>query len=370
MGLPMNPRVVVAMSGGVDSSVAAALLVEQGYDVVGVTIKTHSFEDAGGDVDHEGTCCSLEGINDARTVASVLGFPHYVLDFSQRFGKEVITPFIAEYLAGRTPNPCVICNRKIKWEELLTKADALGADYVATGHYAAVRHDPSTERYYVSRGLDRTKDQSYALWALTQDSLRRTIFPLAGMTKTQVRDMGRRYGLSNMHKGESFEICFIPDNNYQRFLKEQRPGLDASVEGGNIVLDGKVVGHHQGFPFYTIGQRKGLGVFRAEPLYVTSIDAATNTIEVGRSSDLYRCDLVARDVTMQKYSDCTSPLRVIAAIRYMDDGAPATILRRKDGSVGVRFEIPRRAITPGQSVVFYDGDDLVGGGVIASVDPS
>jgi len=355
------------MSGGVDSSVAAALLAEQGYDLVGITIKTYKYEDVGGNVGNENTCCSLDGINDARSVATMLGFPHYVLDFSERFGLEVIENFVDEYLSGRTPNPCVICNRKIKWEELLKKASALGAEYVATGHYARVKYDHNTDRYWIARGRDESKDQSYALWRLTQESLRRTLFPLAELTKPEARVLGQSLGLPNMSKPESYEICFIPDNNYERFLKEVRPDLENSVAGGELVMDGEVVGNHRGFPFYTIGQRRGLGVFRPEPLYVTGIDAGQNRIELGTADKLYHEGLTAKHVNMQKYADCRQERRVNARIRYKDQGGMATIREVEEGVVRASFDEKRRAITPGQSVVFYEGDDVVGGGVIDTV---
>ncbi len=360
-------RVVVAMSGGVDSSVAAAILADQGYDLIGITIKTYKYEDVGGNVGSESTCCSLDGINDARAVAAQLGFPHYVLDFSEKFGIEVIDNFIDEYLHGRTPNPCVICNRKIKWEELIAKADALGADYIATGHYARIGFNEHNGRYYVARGRDASKDQSYALWGLSQDSLRKTLFPLAGLAKAEARALGEKYGLPNMQKPESFEICFIADNNYERFLKERVPDLAAAVEGGEIVYDGQVVGRHRGFPFYTIGQRKGIGLARPEPLYVTEIDHRNNRIVVGKEEKLYHRGLLATNVNMQKYADCKSPLRVEAKIRYKDSGGMATIEETADGVVSVVFDEKRRAITPGQSVVFYEGEDIVGGGVIDSI---
>jgi tRNA-specific 2-thiouridylase len=360
----MNKRVVVAMSGGVDSSVAAGILAAQGYDLIGITIKTYRYEDVGGNIGNESTCCSLDGINDARAVAAKLGFPHYVLDFSERFGAEVIENFVDEYLSGHTPNPCVICNRKIKWEELIRKADSLGADYIATGHYAKVTRDPASGRYYISRGSDASKDQSYALWGLTQESLSRTIFPLSGLTKPEARAIGEEQGLPNMRKGESYEICFIPDNNYERFLKEQRTELETEVSGGEIVMDGQIVGRHRGFPFYTVGQRKGLGVYRPEPVYVTGIDHQNNRIEIGTEDKLYKSGLVARNVNMQKYADCREPVRVDAKIRYKDSGGAATIRQLDDDRMEVIFEEKRRAVTPGQSVVFYEGDDIVGGGVI------
>jgi tRNA-specific 2-thiouridylase len=364
----MNKRVVVAMSGGVDSSVVAAMMVDRGYDVIGITIKTYRYEDVGGNAGNENTCCSLDGINDARAVAAKLGFPHYVLDFSERFGLEVIDNFVDEYLAGRTPNPCVICNRKIKWEEMLKKASALGADFIATGHYAKVKFDERSGRYCVSRGRDESKDQSYALWGLTQESLSKTLFPLAEMTKSEVRTLGESFGLANMHKPESYEICFIPDNNYERFLKERRPELQAEVNGGEMVMGGGVVGHHRGFPFYTIGQRKGLGVAKGEPVYVTSIDATTNSIELGTEEKLYHSAFTASKLNMQKYTDCRTQLRVNAKVRYKDSGGMATVQQIDGEHVRVQFDEKRRAITPGQSVVFYESDDIVGGAIIDEVE--
>ncbi len=365
--LDKKKRVVVAMSGGVDSSVVAGILAEQGYDLIGITIKTYKYEDVGGNVGNESSCCSLDGINDARAVAAKLGFPHYVLDFSERFGAEVIDNFVDEYLNGRTPNPCVICNRKIKWEELIRKSDALGADFIATGHYAKVKFDENTKRYYVSRGRDESKDQSYALWGLTQESLSKTLFPLAEMTKPESRELGEKFGLANMRKGESYEICFIPDNNYERFLKERVPQLETQVAGGEIVMDGEVVGKHRGFPFYTVGQRKGIGIARPEPVYVTGIDYQNNRIEIGTEDKLYKRGLIAKNVNMQKYADCKEPLRGQAKIRYKDSGGEATVQEMNDGRVQVIFDEKRRAITPGQSVVFYEGDDVVGGGVIDEI---
>ena len=358
-------KIVVAMSGGVDSSVAAGILVREGYEVVGITIKTYRYEDVGGNTGNESSCCSLDGINDARAVAALFGFPHYVLDFSERFGADVIENFVQEYLEGKTPNPCVLCNRKIKWEELIRKSVSLGAERIATGHYARVRNEGG--RYLLSRGTDKAKDQSYALWGLTQDSLRRTLFPLSEMTKPQVRELASSMGLPTAGKGESFEICFIPDNNYERFLKERDPSLEGRVAGGEVILDGKVVGTHRGYPFYTIGQRKGLGLATGEPVYVTGIDAASNRIELGRGSDLLHRGLVGRDCNLIKYEALPGPLRVRATIRYMDPGGDATVTPLGGGKVRVVFDEKRRAITPGQSVVLYEGDDVVGGGIIERV---
>ncbi len=352
------------MSGGVDSSVAAAVLVEQGYSVIGVTIKTYKYDEVGGNIGNESSCCSLDGINDARLVCDTLGIPHYVMDFTIPFKEKVIDYFIRDYLGGRTPNPCVICNRTIKWEEMLAKADLIGAKYIATGHFARVRKDSQTHRFVVSKGVDTRKDQSYAMWTLTQESLSRTIFPLGHLTKAEVRDLARSYGLRTAAKGESFEICFIPDNDYSRFLKDNVPGLDERVAEGKIISEGRVIGSHHGYPFYTVGQRKGLGLSTPEPLYVTAIDSGENVIVVGKNEDLMNSGLTAREVNLLKYADWGNGRSVTAKIRYKDDGAPAFVTDRGDGTIAVMFDEPRRAITPGQSVVFYEDDDLVGGAII------
>jgi tRNA-uridine 2-sulfurtransferase len=357
-------RVVVAMSGGVDSSVAAALLVEAGYSVIGITMKTYAYESVGGNSKKETTCCSLESIEDARSVASKLGFPHYVLDLSPEFENHVIDNFVAEYLAGRTPNPCIICNKKIKWEELLRKADGLGAEFIATGHYASIRFDQTLKRSVLSKGKDRTKDQSYALWALSQDSLRRTLFPLAGYTKTEVRSLAGRFGLDVASKGESFEICFVPDNNYARFIKERVAGLEKQLSDGEIVVDGKIVGRHEGYPFYTIGQRRGLGISSADPLYITAIDPHHNRITLGSSDDLLHQGLTASQLNMIKYVSIGEQKKYSAKIRYKDPGSPASVRTQLDGTLEVLFDEPKRAVTPGQSVVLYEDDDVVGGGII------
>ena len=368
-----NTTVVVGMSGGVDSSVAAALLVEQGYNVIGITIKTFNYDDVGGSDDNDKSCCSLDGINDARMVAAKLGFPHYVLDFSEAFGAQVIDNFVEEYMHGRTPNPCVICNRKIKWEEMIRKSLKLGADFIATGHYARVRKDDRTRRYVVSRGKDIQKDQSYALWGLTQDSLRRTIFPLAELTKPESRAIAGRFGLKTAAKGESFEICFVTDNNYERFLKHKLPHLEESVTGGDIVMDGKVVGKHRGFPFYTVGQRKGIGVAFPEPVYVTGINYKENIITVGHDNDLLHTTLTATKLNLIKYDNLRDGKRLTVKIRYKDGDEPSLVTQIEgegdgEGVVRVQFDSPKRAITPGQSVVFYEGDDVVGGAIIDSIE--
>jgi tRNA-uridine 2-sulfurtransferase len=360
-------RVVVAMSGGVDSSVAAALMVEQGYDVIGVTIKTYDYEDVGGNDSRDSSCCSIDGINMARSVAHKFSFPHYVFDFSDRFKKEVIDEFVSEYLAGRTPNPCVVCNRKIKWEYLLEKASSLGADYICTGHYASVRFDGALGRYVLSRGDDGGKDQSYALYGLTQESLARTLFPLAHMRKPEVRELALKYGVASAMKPESYEICFVADNNYGRFLRDAVPGLGDKIEGGEIVMDGKKVGNHRGYAFYTIGQRKGLGISHDQPLYVKNIDAAHNIVEVDVDDKLYSRVLLAERVNMVKYKSIPPGGAFRAKIRYKDGGAECVVSQTGDDGMKVEFASPRRAVTPGQSVVVYEGDDVVAGGIISNI---
>ena len=361
-----NTRVVVGMSGGIDSSVAAGLLVEQGFDVVGITIKTYRYEDVGGNVGNDSTCCSLDGINDARRIALAFDFPHYTVDFSEVFREKVIDYFIEDYLNGNTPNPCVRCNRTIKWEEMLHKADALGAEYIATGHYATIGHDPITDRRWIRRSPDNVKDQSYMLWSVRQEHLARTLFPLSGFTKDRSRLEGARLGMDFSHKSESYEICFIPDNDYRRFLKDNVDKLDEKIGKGNIVMEGKIIGEHEGFPFYTIGQRKGLGIAHSEPLFVLDVLPQSNTVEVGLEAQLSHNALTAHSVNMQKVETISEPQTFTVKIRYKDEGAPATCWIDADGILQVRFHEPRKAISRGQSVVLYDGDDVVGGGIIAS----
>ncbi|MBW7887802.1 MAG: tRNA 2-thiouridine(34) synthase MnmA [Bacteroidetes bacterium] len=364
-----NKTVVLGMSGGVDSSACAALLVEQGYNVIGITIKMFNYDDVGGTVEGDKSCCSLDGINDARMIAMKLGFPHYVMDFSEVFGKNVIDNFIDEYMHGRTPNPCVICNRKIKWEELLRKGKQLGADYVAMGHYAKLRLDETTKRYVISRGKDTRKDQSYMLWNVTQESLAHTLFPLADYTKEEAREVARKYGLKTAAKGESFELCFIVDNNYERFLKHKLPQLEQTVKGGDIELNGKKVGEHDGFPFYTIGQRKGLGIAHPDPLYVTEIDYKNNKVKVGYKNDLLHKGLIASKLNLLKYPDLFEGKNLTVKIRYKDSDEPAFVKQLDgtgdgEGKISILFNEPKRSITPGQSVVLYEGNDLIGGAVI------
>lgn len=354
------------MSGGVDSSVAAALLHQQGYNVIGITMKTYDYMEVGGDIRADGNCCDPNAVLDAHAVADKLGFPHYVLNFREEFNEFVIKNFVEEYMKGRTPNPCVICNRTIKWGALLKKADELGAQYIATGHYARIRFDENRKRYILSRGKYAEKDQSYALWAVSQSALGKTLFPLGEKTKPEVRALAESLGLRNARKNESFEICFVPDNRYERFLKERIPDLQERVESGDILQDGKVVGKHGGYPFYTIGQRRNIGAY-GKKMYVTNIDSESNIIEIGMDKDLHKRTLIAAQVNWSGIEVIEGPLKVQAKVRYKDDATDAMVFPEDSGRIRVTFDEPKRAITPGQSVVLYDGEDLLGGGVIEKV---
>jgi len=368
-------KVLLGMSGGLDSSVAAALLREEGHDVIGMTIKTYKYEDVGGNKAHDTSCCSLDGINDARRVAGKLGFPHYVTDMTEEFGREIIDYFTDTYLAGQTPNPCVKCNREIKWAAMLRKADALGCEFIATGHYARLRTEDG--RTIISRAADALKDQTYALWAVRQEHLRRTMFPLQNYTKAEARTIAEKSGLGLEHKHESYEICFVTDNDYRRFLRERvgaavgahHAGKEHDAfQDGDFVLNGETVGHHDGVPFYTIGQRKGLGLSipsHPAPLYVTGLDVLNHRVMLGDEDDLLSNELTAHSVNLIKYDSLPSEgLRVTAKIRYKDAGTNATLWPREGNRAHVLFDEARRAITPGQSVVFYEADDLLGGGII------
>ncbi len=357
--------VVVAMSGGVDSSVAALLLHEQGYTVIGITMKLWDYEQVGGNINQESGCCSLSSFNDAREICVSMGIPHYILNFSREFHQEVVGDFIDEYLAGRTPNPCVQCNTKIKWKTLVDKAQELGADYISTGHYARTMFNSSRNRYELLRARDKNKDQSYALWGIRQSSLARTIFPLGHLTKPEVRELARKYNLSTAEKKESQEICFIPDNNYHRLLRSVHPDLDKRVGKGTMVdIEGNVVGQHQGYPFYTIGQRKGLGGGFSEPVYVINIDVEKNNITIGNKKTLYCQKFIADQVNLISFEKIDQPTEAQIKIRYNDDGHPGIIYPLEDDKVRIEFEKPQLSVTPGQSAVFYSGETLIGGGII------
>lgn len=353
------------MSGGIDSSVAAVMLHEQGYEVVGMTMKTWDYASSGASKKETG-CCSLDSINDARNIAVQLGFPHYIIDIREEFGDFVINHFTDEYIAGRTPNPCVLCNTHIKWDALLRRADQLGCDFIATGHYANVREENG--RYVISKGLDESKDQSYALWGISQKSLARTIFPLGSLRKTEIRQMAMDRGFTELvNKPESYEICFIPDNDYRGFLKRRVEGLEEQVAGGEFVLeDGTVVGKHEGYPFYTIGQRKGLGIALGFPAYVTRIEKDLNRVVLGNYEDLAKNAMTVGKLNMVKYENLIGqPIPTITKVRYNDPGTEA-IIEQEGDKMKVHFLRGVHAIAPGQAAVFYEGNDVVGGGWIES----
>lgn len=356
-------RVLVAMSGGIDSSVTALMLHEQGYEVIGITMKTWDYASSGGTKRTTG-CCSLDDINDARALAVDLSFPHYILDIRSEFGDFIIDNFIEEYMAGRTPNPCVLCNTHIKWDALLKRADQLDCEFIATGHYAQVRQENG--RYLISKGKDAAKDQSYVLWGLSQQSLARTIFPIGGFHKSEIRDMAMQAGYETLSKkSESYEICFIPDNDYRGFLKRKVEGLEDQVKGGLFVdTEGNILGQHEGYPFYTVGQRKGLGIALGEPAFVTAIDAEKNTVTLGRKEDLDSTSMLVRKVNMVKYAQLDAPMEALTKIRYKDSGHLGE-LEQAGTEMKVRFYDTVSAIAPGQSAVFYEGNDVIGGGFIA-----
>ena len=356
-------RVLVAMSGGIDSTVTAMMMHEEGYEVVGITMKTWDYANSGGNQKETG-CCSLDSINDARQVAVDLGFPHFIVDIREDFGDYVIDNFVDEYMAGRTPNPCVLCNTHIKWNSLLKRADALDCEFIATGHYAKILDNNG--RKYISRAKDYNKDQSYVLWGLSQECMERSRFPLGNYTKPEVRQMAADWGYTDLSKkAESYEICFVPDNDYRGFLKRRVDGLEERVKGGNFVnRDGEVIGTHQGYPFYTIGQRKGLGMAFGKPMFVTEIRPESNTVVLGEESDLVRNGMTVGQINWMKYGQPSDGLEVLAKIRYRDSGAMAQLFPQNDHQVKVDFLANVKGVAPGQSAVFYDGDDLVGGGII------
>jgi tRNA-specific 2-thiouridylase len=352
-----QPSVIVGLSGGVDSAVAACLLIEQGYRVTGLNIRVL-------DTPEEQPVLkpSPMSVSDLDRFA----FPVYTLNLSGKFREEVVRYFHDDYLSGKTPNPCMVCNRKIKWFGLLEGARQLGAEMVATGHYASTASAGGRHRLY--KGKDPQKDQSYFLWMLTQHELSRTLLPLGGMTKPQVRELARSFGVRAAEKKESQEICFVPHDDYRSYLDTAIPGLAGKVAGGEVVDEtGRIVGRHRGYPYYTIGQRRGLGISSREPQYVVDIDAANNRIRVGRKSHLESSRLVAAGLNWIGIDRLTASLEACAKIRYRDRETPCTIEPGEDGSATVTFRSAKHAVTSGQAVVFYRGDELLGGGIITAV---
>jgi tRNA-uridine 2-sulfurtransferase len=364
--------IAVAMSGGVDSSTVAAMLRAEGHNIIGLTMQLWNQRRLAG---HEGMpesvqgrCCSLDDVYDARRVAELIGIPYYVVNHEERFEREVVRPFVAEYLSGRTPIPCSLCNNHLKFDQLLVVARQIGAARVATGHYARVSYDDVRGRWLLKRPADKSKDQTYFLFGLTQEQLSRTLFPLGDMTKPQVRDLARKHGLALAEKPDSQEICFVPGGDYKRFidayLADQGEALPDTA-GELVTTNGEVIGEHHGIHNFTVGQRKGLGVATGSPLYVIRISGANKQVIVGAEENLYSRTLRARRVNLIAVHDLREPMRVTVKIRHRHEPASAVMERVNDDEVLVTFDEPQRAITPGQAAVFYDGEIVVGGGWIA-----
>ena len=357
----MKKKVVVGMSGGVDSSVAAYLLKEQGYDVVGVTMQIWQDEEAAAR-EENGGCCGLSAVDDARRVAETLEIPYYVMNFKKEFKCKVMDYFVEEYLQGRTPNPCIACNRYVKWESLLQRSLEIGADYIATGHYARV-DKLANKRFAIRNSVTAAKDQTYALYNLTLFQLSHTLMPVGEYTKDQIRKIASRQNLPVAHKPDSQEICFVPDQDYAAFIDKEAAGR---VPGpGNFVTeDGRILGRHKGITHYTVGQRRGLDLPMGHRIFVTEIRPETNEVVIGENEDTMTSRVVCDQLNYMAIEDLTEPMRVLAKIRYNHKGEYCTIRKLADGSVECLFEKPVRAATPGQAVVFYDGEHVLGGGTI------
>jgi len=359
-----NRHILVAMSGGVDSSVALYLLKQSGYSVSGVTMKLWDYGTVGGGetARSAGGCCNLQAVNNARAVCDLLGVSHYTVDFSEEFRRTVIDDFVGEYRRGRTPNPCIRCNTIIKWERLLRLAQKIGCYGLATGHYARTGFDSESGRYFIRRGVDSSRDQAYALWGLSQEALSRTVLPLGDLAKTDTRRIARQAGLKTADTAESREICFVTDDDYERFLREWVG--DDIPEGEIVDTAGRRLGRHRGIPFYTVGQRKGLGIAHPTPLYVISIDAAANRLTVGNREELRRRGLTVSGVQWVSSPPVTEPFKALTQIRYQHRAAASAVTPLPDGRLSVLFDDSQAAITPGQSAVIFDGDLVMAGGVI------
>ena len=363
--------IAVAMSGGVDSSTVAAMLRAEGHEVVGLTMQLWNQRRLAGregmPAAVEGRCCSLDDVYDARRVAQTIGVPHYVVNHEERFERDVVRPFVQDYLSGRTPIPCSLCNNHLKFDQLLIVARQIGADTLATGHYAWVEFDQGRERWLLKRPADLAKDQTYFLFGLTQEQLSRTIFPLGGMTKPEVRELARKHGLALAEKPDSQEICFVPGGDYKRFLDAYLGELGEALpdtSGELVTTDGTVIGEHRGIHNFTVGQRKGLGVTRGSPLYVIHIEGDSRQVVVGSADQLYSKTLRARGVNLISVEDVKDPMRVAVKIRHRHEPARAVLEKSGEDELLVTFDEPQRAVTPGQAAVFYDGEVVVGGGWI------
>ena len=351
--------VVVGMSGGVDSSVAAYLLKEQGYNVIGVTMQI--WDNKNDDTQEDGGCCGLSAVDDARRVAKALDIPYYVMNFREEFQNKVINYFIEEYSLGRTPNPCIACNRYVKWESLLEKSLNIGADYIATGHYARIIKYENN-RYGLETSATQDKDQTYALYNLTQEQLSKTLMPVGEYTKEEIRDMAKKISVRIANKPDSQEICFVPDNDYAKFIKENS---DIQIAEGNFVdLKGKIIGRHKGITHYTVGQRKGLGLSLGKPVYVVEINPKTNEVVIGTNDDVFGKSLIAKKLSFMPFDRIKNEMKFEAKIRYSHKAAKCVVKPIDDDTIEVVFEEKQRAITPGQAVVLYDGNKVVGGGTI------
>ena len=353
-------RVVVGMSGGVDSSVAAYLLKEAGYEVIGVTMQIWQDEDQA-TMEENGGCCGLSAVDDARRVAQALDIPYYVMNFKEEFRTNVMDYFITEYLAGRTPNPCIACNRYVKWESLLKRSMDIGADYIATGHYAQIERLPDG-RFSLKKSATAAKDQTYALYNLTQEQLSHTLMPVGAYTKDEIRAIAEKIQLPVAHKPDSQEICFVPDHDYAKFIEENS---DADIRPGNFVnTKGEVIGTHKGITHYTIGQRKGLNLSMGHPVFVAEIRPETNEVVIGENEDIFSKELLADRLNYMSRADFDDGMAVMAKIRYNHKGSLCRLYHEGEDRVRCIFEEPQRAITPGQAVVFYDGNYVLGGGTI------